>query len=99
MYVYMTEGWFHSFGVLGFWLVVGCDVCGDRGCWLLRWGGCCRRFTLVWAGIVTTMWSSSEDLSWKRKKEKKEKYISRSNLFTILLVPSLWTTAAKQGRQ
>lgn len=28
MYVYMREGWFHSFGVLGFWLVVGCDVCG-----------------------------------------------------------------------
>ena len=39
------------------------------------------------------------DLSWKRKKEKKEKYISRSNLFTILFMPSLWTTAAKQGRQ
>ena len=44
MYVYMTDGWFHSFGVLGFWLVVVFGVCGGQACWLLRWGGCLSAF-------------------------------------------------------
>ena len=100
MYVYMSEGWFHSFGVFGFWLVGGFGVCGPQVCWLQKQDGCTYSFTFALRSITVGDVSSLEgDLSWKRKKEKKEKHISRSNLFTILFMPSLWTTAAKQGRQ
>jgi hypothetical protein len=73
MYVYMSEGWFHSFGVFGFWLVGGFGVCGPQVCWLQKQDGCTYGFTFALRSITVGDVSSLEEDSLEKEKKRKKK--------------------------